>query len=101
MIYIEQKNGTVTLTHYMPFDKTFGLGKTEEELLQTGILVESIPTPVEVTGKSPILRIDGNNNLFYDYVPRPLTSEEEIQQLKEKQTLMQQALDELIFGGAL
>ena len=61
MNYIETTNGKVTFTHYLPFDPVYGLGKTEEELLETGYLVESVPEYAgEVpAGKAPELRYDG------------------------------------------
>lgn len=61
MIYIQTKNEIITYTHYMPFDPKFGLGKTQEELLQTGYLVESIPEySGEIPeGKMPELHYDG------------------------------------------
>ena len=51
MIYIETQNGKVTYQHFMPFSQKYGLGKTEEELKETGYLVESVPE--EYTGEVP------------------------------------------------
>ncbi|WP_017435149.1 hypothetical protein [Saccharococcus caldoxylosilyticus] len=101
MIYIEvDDNGLVTFAHYKPFDEKDGLGKTEAELRQTGYLVESIPEPEAIPGKIPVLKFDKiNERFYYEYIDRPLTPEEEVQQLKERITLMQQALDDLILGG--
>ena len=61
MIYIRTKNGRITFTHYMPFDPVYGLGKTQEELLETGYLVEAVPEYAgEVPeGKAPELHYDG------------------------------------------
>ncbi len=70
MIYIEiNKNNIVTTRHFYPFDKELGYGKTEEELLKTGFLVESIPEAERIEGKEPILKYDPNTKtLCYDYV---------------------------------
>jgi hypothetical protein len=108
MIYIEVENdGSIKFVHYKPFDEKDGLGKTEEELQQTGYLVESIPEPEAIPGKVPILKFDKNNKeLYYEYIDRPLTTEEKLQlieqenqDLKNRIELMQQALDELLLGG--
>jgi hypothetical protein len=67
-----------------------------------GLLFENVPDPEYHEGKVGILYLNPTSNqLYYVYVDRPPTPEEELQQLKEKQALMQQAIDELIFGGAL
>lgn len=44
MIYIQTTNEVVTFIHYMPFDETYGMHKTEKELKATGFLVDAIPT---------------------------------------------------------
>ena len=63
MIYIETKNEIIVYEHYMPFDPKYGLGKSEEELKQTGYLVDSIPEYSEdlPEGKSIELHYDGSN----------------------------------------
>lgn len=63
MVYIETKNGEIVYQHFMPFDPKYGLGKTEEELKQTGYLVEAIPQySGEIPeGKMPELHYDGTN----------------------------------------
>lgn len=102
MIFVEVlENGNTGLVHYMPFDKEFGLGKSEQELLSNGLLVDNVPQPEVIDGKNPILKVDANKKLFYEYVVRPLTQDEEIAQLKKQQALMQTAIDDLIFGGML
>jgi hypothetical protein len=51
-------------------------------------------------GKEAVLYVNlETNELFYEFEDRPLTRDEEIHLLKEKQSLMQQALDELLLGG--
>jgi len=105
MTYFEydKATGKVSFIHHMPFDEVYGLGKNENELRQTGVLVDEIPAfPTEQApmGKSYVLKYDDvTKTLSYVLEDRPLTPEEELQQLKEKQALMQQALDELLLGG--
>ncbi len=61
MVYIQTTDDKVTFTHYLPFDPVYGLGKTQEELLETGYLVEAVPEYAgEIPeGKLPELRYDG------------------------------------------
>lgn len=63
MVYFRtDTNNMVAFVHYMPFDETYGLGKTEEELQASGYLVESLPEYTEVLpeGKIPRLYYDGS-----------------------------------------
>jgi hypothetical protein len=88
MIYLEyNENGDVTYRNGMPFDEIHGLGKTKGELEQTGILVDVIPDPdTSLTTKNAILKINLlDKTLFYEYIDRPLTQEEELDVLKEQQ----------------
>jgi hypothetical protein len=69
--------------HYMPFDETNGLGKTKEELLQTGALVELPQEPQPQEGKIPVMYYNSVNNTAYyemeDIKPQPKTKEEQLQ----------------------
>jgi hypothetical protein len=66
------------------------------------IEVDNVPEPQELVGKYPVAKWDDvNKKVYFEYLDRPLTQEEEMTQLKEKQELMQQAIDDLIFGGVL
>lgn len=66
-----------------PFSNEYNMGKTKEELDEVGIFVDFIPTPNEVFGKKPILKVrPQDNSLYYDYIDRPLTELEEIKRLK-------------------
>lgn len=78
MIYFEKNKETnaVELIHYQPFDAVNGLGKTEAELLQTGILIDTIPQPVEIVGKMGVLYHTGEKGLYYEYVDVPKTPEQ-------------------------
>jgi hypothetical protein len=99
MIYIRvNEENVVTFQHFFPFDEKLGLGKSREELEQEGFFVDSIPEPQEIEGKIPVLKFNGTE-LYYEYVDRPLTPEEELEQLKERIEIMQQAMDELLLGG--
>ena len=78
MIYIETADsGKVKFIHYMPFDPKYGLGKSEEELKQTGYLVESIPEySGEIPeGKMPELHYNGTE-FSWVMVDRPVTPED-------------------------
>lgn len=99
MIYIKIDSTTneVNFQHFMPFDEVNGLHKTEEELLQEGYLVDSIPEPEQINGKVAKLKYDGSN-LYYEYVDAPLTPEQEIEALKAQNAQM---LFALVQGGLL
>lgn len=73
MVFIEVDESTknVTYRHFTPFDDEDGLNKTEEELLQEGFLVDSIPEPKQIEGKTPVLKYDGTK-LYYEYVDAPI-----------------------------
>lgn len=85
MIYIQvNDNKDVTTIDYLPFDEIHGLGKTKEELLETGFLVNEIPSPdTSDKAKDAILKYD-NGSLYYEYYDRPLTTEEEVKRLKQE-----------------
>ena len=88
--------------HSKPFDEVDGYGKTEEELNEDGYLVEIIPQPNPLLGTRSVLHINPiNNETWYTYEAIELPRELEIEQLKSQQALMQQAIDDLIFGGTL
>lgn len=56
-----------------------------------------IPEPESIEGKVPRMFLNPTTReIFYEYVDRPLTPEEELRQRIE---LMQQALDDLLLGG--
>lgn len=101
MIYVEiKKDNEIGMVHYMPFDEKDGLKKTAEELRKTGILVDSLPVEKAIDGKQAILKYDGVN-LFYEYIDRPLTPEEEITALKaENEELKTRvaAMDSAVFA---
>jgi hypothetical protein len=66
------------------------------------IQVEELPVGENRKGKSAVMYLNPQTEeVWFEYTDRKLTLEEENQDLKEKQALMQQALDELILGGML
>lgn len=91
MIFIRTEDNRIVYTHYMPFDETYGLGKTEDELKQDGYLVDAIPNyEGEVPeGKIPEVRYDGEN-FSWVMVDKPKSREEETQ---EKISALQTQLD--------
>lgn len=98
MIFIKVNTiNEVILQHFMAFDEVNGLHKTEEELLQEGYLVDSIPALEEQEGKRAILKYDGTN-LYYEYVDVPLTPQQEIEALKVQNAQMLLAL---VNGGLM
>lgn len=88
MIFIQFERITdtkalVTFTHFMPFDEIYGLGKTEQELLERGALVESEPQKEFHSDKQAMLFYNPQvNELFYEYVDIPLPENERIAQLE-------------------
>ncbi|UQW98196.1 hypothetical protein M2M59_04080 [Rummeliibacillus sp. G93] len=97
MVYIEINNGVVTFVHNIPFDKQNGLGKTKEELEETGFLLDSIPDATPQAGQDFIMKFDGTN-VFYEYHDAPLTTNEEVESLKAQNAQMLLALVE---GGLM
>ncbi|OFV72124.1 hypothetical protein [Acetobacterium wieringae] len=78
MIYFEKNKETnaVEIIHYQPFDAINGLGKTEAELLQTGVLIDTIPQPVATVGKMGVLYHTDAQGLYYVYIDVPKTPEQ-------------------------
>lgn len=84
MIFIRTEDNKIVYTHYMPFDETYGLGKTEDELKQDGYLVDAIPNyEGEVPeGKIPEVRYDGEN-FSWVMVDKPKSREEDLNETIE------------------
>lgn len=103
MIYLKLNGDQVEMTHFMPFDKINGLGKTKEQLEgEGGVFVENVPNPENREGKMAILKYNRSiAKVFYEYIDRPFTQDEEIAQLKKQQALMKSALDDMLMmeGG--
>ena len=87
----------IQLIHNMPFDELNGLGKSEEELLKEGALVEEIPEVEVPSDKLVIYKYNKEDNTVYtELVERPLTLEEKLQKQVEVLTIENQTQDELI-----
>ena len=69
--YITVEGTRVQLIHYMPFDANDGLGKTEQELLQTGYLLDDIPEPEKIEGKTPEAHYTTETGFYYEYIENP------------------------------
>ncbi|WP_010292184.1 hypothetical protein [Clostridium senegalense] len=103
----------IGFTHYCPFHEEDGLNKTEEELLQEGVLInkEDVPEPENREGyRAELLYDKRNNNLVYKYFEinekdllHPESVEQkEIRELRQKIEEQEQAILELtsmITGG--
>lgn len=90
-IFIKITNGIAESIHYKPFDSQLGLDKTKEQLLQEGILVETIPEPEQIGDKVPILKYNGTS-LYYEYQDAPI---DEMMALKKQVAEQEQAIMEL------
>lgn len=80
MIFITfDTNNKCTMIHHKPFDKIFGLNKTEEELNKEGVFVEALPEyPESIVGKKAVLYI---NPLQWRMEDRNLNQTEKLQQM--------------------
>lgn len=98
MIYIEHnESGRVTFCHYQPMHPVNGLGKTEEELEQKGILLESIPTANPPVGKEAFMMVDlTTKQIYFDYVDIPEPPEEKIERLESQIVMMSGLLNSLL-----
>ncbi|QOK28071.1 hypothetical protein IIE26_05225 [Cytobacillus oceanisediminis] len=85
MIYIVvDENDNVTTQHFMPFDEKHGLGKSKEELEAHGFFVEKLPVPLQEQNQEAILKGSyASKTVWFEYVPKQLTRDEEIEQLKQ------------------
>lgn len=65
--FIRTEGTKVTFTHYMPFDEKNGLGKTEDELLKEGYLLDEIPEPQQQEGKVAEAHFSPEQGFWYEY----------------------------------
>lgn len=104
--FIRVENTKVMFTHFMPFDEKYGMGKSEEELLKEGYLIDEIPEPEQQEGKIAEAHYTPEKGYYYEYVdapePKPETDVEalkaEVSELKSQLELTQSALDAMIMG---
>ena len=85
--FIKTENDKVTFIHYLPFDEKNGMGKTEEELLKEGYLVDEIPEAEQIDGKIPILYYTKEKDFWYEYID---TLSKELYTLDEAATILAQ-----------
>lgn len=94
ILVIDNGNGSYAINHFPE-----RLGKTEEELREMGVLLESIPIAEEIIGKEAILKFDGTQ-LYYEYMDIPLTLEEQLaeksKQIKTLEIQQKQLNDDLL-----
>lgn len=89
MIYVQFKSETetraiVNFIHYKPFDPVDGMGKTKEQLEQTGAVLGTLPEQQAYEGKRPVLYINPQTKeTWYEYVDIPLPTEERIAELEK------------------
>lgn len=78
MIYIQTTNEVVTFVHYMPFDETYGMHKTEKELKATGFLVDAIPKYEGEVPDDKIVELHYNGAEFsYVLIDKPKSKTQE------------------------
>lgn len=59
------------------------------------------PDPVYTPGKDSVLYLNTETKeLYYEYIDRPLTESERVQELEKQLEVMQKALDDVALGGA-
>ena len=69
--FLRLEGNKVMLIHYMPFDAVNGLHKTEAELLQEGALVDEVPDPQVIAGKTAMPYYTPERGFYYEYVDDP------------------------------
>lgn len=85
LIKITDTKYSIGFIHYMPFDAINGLGKTQEQLEQEGILIESVPQSQVIEGKTSIMYVNPVDKLiFYEYEDIPKSKEDLQQELNAK-----------------
>lgn len=86
MIYVEyDKSNRIVHTHFMPFDTTDGLGKSKEELLKTGALIELPLEPEKQESKIAVMFYNRTDNTaFYKLEDMPIQSKTKEEQLQEQ-----------------
>lgn len=84
----------VTMVHYMPRDKENGL---PEDIIVQGVEVDNILEPNNAPYKNAVHYINPQTlEQWYEYIDRPLTTEEEITKLKQENATMQDTINFLL-----
>lgn len=97
----------ITDSNHMVIVIGYDEGVLDDEALSKAIIVESVPTAERKFGKNSILHVNPvTKELWYTYEDRPLTTEEELAQLRTKNESLEQrlnaacaALDDILFNG--
>ena len=90
MIFLKFDNrNRLTYRHNFPFHEKHGLGKTEEQLVKEGVLVEQLPAKLpEAEGKiQELYYIEGQLEWQYEDIP-PTPQEKENQKIAELETAL-------------
>lgn len=73
----ESKGGIITHINSRPFDPVYGMGKSRNELLKEGYLVNDFPDPKLVEGKRPVPYYDAyKKEVTYKYIAIPDSAED-------------------------
>lgn len=70
------ETGKVIFQHNFPFDQVIGLGKTEEELRLEGFIIDSIPEPEQIDGKTVVTYYSDEDGFVFVYNEIPKTQEQ-------------------------
>lgn len=82
-IRVDKSTGMITYTHSCPFDPVNGMGKSRDELLKDGFLVEDFPEPKLVEGKRAIPYYDiYTKEVTYKYTLIPDSADDKIKYLE-------------------
>lgn len=95
-IYIQVgNNNVIRRIHHTPFDPTYGLQRTREELSKTGFFVDSIPEATVVPGKIAVAKYNPDTNtVYYDYEDAPMSSKERLDNLE-------MVMNDVLLGGLM
>lgn len=77
-----------------------GYYQLPEEERNSWVEIENIPQPESITGKDYIQKYTPEKGVYYEYMDRPLTIEEKLDESNKKIEVMQVALDDLILAGS-
>lgn len=69
VVYIQtDTRNKVVFIHNDPLDKQYGMGKSEQELLGSGYLVESLPTNANKDGCYSTMYYEKDKGFYFEYV---------------------------------
>lgn len=96
VLYTPEEGKAVVDTDRIAYnDEVFAEMAYEGDFLK----IKSIPAPESIPQKDAILKVDTQaKKLVYEYVDRPLTQDEKIEQLEAKLKATQDALDAILLA---